>query len=260
MKHYTRIIRIAVVHLRRNYPLKIFFLLLTLSVACDNEISEPYEPQFNVYAVLRNDKVIQEVTVDRTYLMEEPSELYIDDALVVLSNAHNVDTLIFSDSLLRYTTSDTFSLSPLEIYRLSVAKEGFETLFAETRIPGGFDFIWPPEGDTMTLMDSIVFRKNIGVSIYFCYFWGFISDTWYTTGTFTYEPVASETLVKIPLYDHFSDYPSGIYTITFSALDSNFYEYYNASDNDLVQAGVENGVGLFGSASVDSIVNYIVTE
>jgi len=259
MRSYIRIIKIALARFRQIYPLRIS-LILILSVACDDEISESYESQFNVYAVLRNDKVMQEVTVDRTYLMEEPSELYVDDALVILSGAHYADTLVFSDSLLRYVTSDTFTLLPLEIYRLSVAKEGFDTLSAETRIPGDFDFIWPSEGDTMILMDSIVFRKNVGVSIYFCYFRGVISNTWYTTGTFTYEPVVSDTLVKIPLYDHFSDYPSGMYTITFSALDSNFYEYYTESEDDLIQAGVENGVGLFGSALVDSIVNYIITE
>lgn len=259
MESFIRIIRITVSRYAQNYPLMLL-LILIFCVACDDEISKPYEPQFNVYAVLRNDKVIQEVFVDRTYFMEEPSENYIDDALVILSGIYYIDTLIFSDSLLRYTTSDTFALLPLETYRLVVAKEGFDTLFGETMIPGGFDFIWPSEGDTMTVVDSIIFRKNTGVSIYFCYFWGLISDTWYTTGTFVYEPVASETLVKIPLYDYFSDYPSGMYTITFSALDSNFYEYYNAPDNDLVQAGIENGVGLFGSASVDSIVNYIITE
>ena len=234
--------------------------LLAFFTACEDTPAEIYESQFSVYSVITNDKVTQEVIVDRTYLMDEPSEPYVADALVLLSGPDKTDTLEFSDSLLRYVTSDTFTLLPLEIYRLSVIKEGFDTLFAETMIPGDYDFIWPSEGDTMTLMDSIIFRKNVGASLYFCYFEGLIDNSWYTRDLFVFEPVPSETLVKIPLYEYFHDHPSGLYTLKFYALDGNFYEYYGALEDSLIQAGVENGVGLFGSAWVDSIVNYVITE
>ncbi len=259
MKREIRVKSLLRKTFRGNLVSKII-LSVVFVIACEDIPVEIYESQLSVYSVITNDQAKQEVIVDRTYLMEEPSEPYVDDALVILSGLANTDTLEFSDSLLRYITSDTFTLIPLEVYRLCVVKEGFDTLFAETRIPGEFDFIWPSQGDTLTLMDSIIFRKNVGVSIYLCYFEGLIANSWKTSGSFVYEPVASETLVKIPLYDYFHDYPSGMYAIKFYALDSNFHEYYSALEDSLIQAGVENGVGLFGSAWADSIVNYVIIE
>lgn len=248
---------------RKTFTGSLVFMSITLLaffVGCEEAPVEVYESQFSVFSIITNDKVKQEVIVDRTYLMEEPSEPYVDDALVLLSGVDKIDTLEFSDSLLRYVTSDTFTLLPLETYRLSVVKEGFDTLFAETMTPGDFDFIWPYQGDTMTLMDSIVFRRNVGASVYFCHFVGLIDNSWYTSDSFIFEPVPSETLVKIPLYDYFHDHSSGLYTLKFYALDRNFYEYYATLEDSLIQAGIENGVGLFGSAWVDSIVNYVITE
>ncbi len=250
--------KIASVIIIKNH---IFLIVLvsTLIVACEDNTLAMHESQFNIYALLRNDKLKQEVIVDRTYSMEEPSELYVDDALVILSGPTTTDTLVFSDIRLRYVTSDTFPMQPLQIYRVTVIKEEFDTLFAETKIPGDFDFIFPSEEDTMTLADTIIFKRNIGAFLYYCNFRTVLSNnTW--VGQFYYEPVASDTVIKIPLCDYFMNYPSGLYTIWFAALDTNFYQYYYEPEDSLIQAGVENGFGLFGSAWVDTIFNYIITE
>ncbi len=258
MKRYTEIEKKASTVITKYSPLKIA-VLLTLIVACDEGPHVMYETQFNVFAVIRNDKIKQEVFVDRTYQMDEPAEDYVNDALVILSGPGCTDTLEFSDSLLRYITTDTFTLQPLNVYRLSVIKTGFDTLFAETKIPGDYEFIFPSEGDTMTLEDTIIFIRNIGVSVYFCHFSTVISDKAWVI-YFYYEPVETDSLTKIPLHDYLLGYPSGVYNMKFAALDSNFYKYYDGFEDSLIQAGVENGVGLFGSAWVGSIINYVITE
>ena len=75
--------------------LMLFAILIFCFVACENIPETEFEPQLNIVAVLTNIFQIQEIIVDRTYSIDEPSGPVIDDALVILTGNGYIDTLEF---------------------------------------------------------------------------------------------------------------------------------------------------------------------
>lgn len=228
--------------------------VLLISSKCETYPDIDYDPQFNVFGILSNAQQRQEILVDRTYQVDEPSGPVIDDALVILSKDDLIDTLEFLITSDRYV-SDPFTLQPESTYYLLVAREDFDTLCAATTIPGNFTISFPVYGDTLTLQDTITLTRSEGAAIYSIAFsqgtGGFGPFAWY-------EPVPSETLVQIPVADYWEEALEGYYTIYVTACDSNFYEYYLAEGDSIIQAGVTGGVGLFGSAWTRATSTYVL--
>lgn len=225
-------------------------------MACDAVTVNEYETQFNVYTVLTNQSPYEEVFVDRTYDIDEPSEPYIDDALVTLSTSNTVDTLSFDEVYGRYVTW-YMDLQPGTTYYLQVSKQDFDTLFGKTRVPGEFEFINQPN-DTITLEDTVLFERSNGAIVYYCLFrsvefYGIKDEFWL-------KPDTLDSLVKIRVGDHIGDLPEGLCDITITAFDRNYYKYTFEPDDSLMQAGVTGGLGLCGSAWYETILVYLDTE
>jgi len=227
---------------------------LILFIACARDLSEEYASKFNVYSILRNDVITQKVIVDRIYKMDEPSAPYVSDALIILSSDNLIDTLKFSNADSCYVTNDTFALQPLNSYRLSVIKEDFDTLFAKTRLPDSFEIIVPHNGDTLTILDTIIFKKSTGAAFY-KFSINFSDSLWIIHDWL--KPDTLDSLIKIYCGDYFGYYEGGNCLIKISACDSNYYKYvylfFEEYEDSLLQAGVEGGVGLLGSAWVESV-------
>jgi len=231
-------------------------LLLLICSACDNNVVGEYEPQLNVFTVFSNEQYVQEIIVDRTYHIDEPSGPVIDDAFVVLSVNGLVDTLEFSYSHECYLTAP-LNLTPQATYELMVAKDGFDTLNAATTVPGDFTIFFPTYGDTLTLQDTILFAQSAGAALYSL---SFIHITGGFGPFFWYEPDPLDTLVQIPVGEYFDEPCEGYFTIFIAAYDSNFYEYYQSEGDSIIQAGVTGGVGLFGSAWTRATYTYVLFQ
>jgi hypothetical protein len=227
-------------------------VVLLISSKCETYVDFDYDPQLNVFGILSNAQQRQEILVDRTYQIDEPSGPAIDDALVILSKDNLVDTLEFLIMNDRYV-SDPFSLQPEGIYDLLVIKDGFDTLRAATTIPGNFTIFFPVYGDTLTLQDTIALTRSEGALLYSIAFTqntgGFGPFTWY-------EPDPSDTLVQIPVGEYWDEPVEGYFTIYIAAYDSNFYEYYFTEGDSIIQGGV----GLFGSMWTRATSTYVLFQ
>ncbi len=236
-----------------------FALLATLLMmysACENDFVEEYEPELNVFSVLKAFDTEHNVIVDRTFPINEPSGGLIEDAVVVLSGSDWNDTLVFSYSNNQYL-SDPFFIAPLDTCELMVASEGLDTLTGVTVIPGYFTIISPAHYDTVTLQDTIVITKSENAALYSC----FLHEDQTGYGTrFWYEPDAVDSLIRIPMGRYLDFFPAGYFTLYIVACDPNVYEYYFASGDTVQQGGVTGGVGLFGSTCGNAVFAYMASE
>jgi hypothetical protein len=231
-------------------------ILFSAFISCENTPEAEFEPQLNVSAVLTNIVQIQEILVDRTYSINEPSGPVIDDALVILTGNGYIDTLEFSYSSQRYLSAP-LNLVPLTTYELVVEKDGLDTLHGMTTVPGDFTVFQPVGDDTFTLQDTIVFTQSEGAALYNFIF------VHYTGGfgpSFLYEPDPLDTLVRIPVGEYVNEQCVGLFTIYILACDSNFYEYHYVFDDSVKQAGVTGGVGLFGSTWAEATGAFVIFE
>lgn len=245
----------TIIHSSRS-GLLLFAILLSAFIACENKPETEFEPQLNIVAVLTNIVQIQEIIVDRTYSIDEPSGPVIDDALVILMGNGYVDTLDFSYSSQRYLSAP-LNLVPRTTYEVIVEKDGFDTLTAETTVPGDFTVFQPVGDDTFTLQDTIVFTQSEGAALYNFIF------VHYTGGfgpSFLYEPDPLDTLVRIPVGEYVNEQCIGLFTIYILACDSNYYEYFHVFDDSVKQAGVTGGVGLLGSTWAEATGAFVIFE
>jgi len=222
-------------------------------MACDAVTVNEYETQFNVYTVLSNRQSYNAVKVDRTYGIDELSELSVEDAFATLSVDSIVDTLLLYENWF-YTT---MPLMPSRTYRLEVSKEDFDTLIGSTTVPGEFEFINQPN-DTITLEDTVIFMRSNGAIIYYCLFRSY--ELFWRKDEFWLKPDTLDSLVKIRVGDYIGNLPEGLCDITIAAFDRNYYKYTFEPDDSLMQAGVTGGLGLCGSAWYETILVYLDTE
>jgi len=230
-------------------------LLLLSCIAC-SDISDEFESQLNIFGVLTDIYQIQEIIVDRTYPIDEPTGPVIDDALVILSGNSWIDTLEFSYSSQRYLTKP-LNLTPLTTYELIVEKEGFDTLYAATTVPGNFTIFFPVLNDTLTLQDTILFAQSKGADLYGLVF---IRYSGSFGPSFWYEPDPLDSMVQIPVREYVDEQCTGQFMIYILAYDSNYYEYYYLEHDSVAQAGVTGGVGLLGSTWTEATSAYVLFE
>lgn len=238
---------------RRRHSISSIFLVIIVvfigSLTCERSAVETYDPQLNIYAVLLSDHVSQSVIVDRTYKMDEPAGPMIDDALVVLSSWSSVDTLTFDQGSNAYWAYNVI-LQPLSEYNLTVWREGFDTVHAQTSVPGPFTIVYPQHYDTVTFSDTIVLTTSEQAVVYAVSF-GDEFDMFFDA------PDTTESLVRIPLSHVFSGWSPGNFfcRIWVAACDRNFYNYYVTFDQE--QTGISGGVGLFGSLWIESVDMFV---
>jgi hypothetical protein len=237
----------------------IIIVLFIILISCEKSLFEEYEPELNIFCLLECHLVSYiTVTVDRTYRMDEPSDEYIDDALVILSGPNSVDTLQFSPERGTYRSVYELWIQPEKTYQLTVVKEGFDTLIAQTKTPGNFSIVYPQRRDTLTISDTIILTKSSGAP----YYYGYFTDENDYKIPFWYVPDTLDSLVYIPIPFYLTFAQSGYYTIEILACDENYYQYsqFKPEQDSVLQAGVTGGVGVFASYQYRHVYVYLVLE
>lgn len=230
--------------MKKIYPASAAIIFLGLLLNCDNIIDTEYENQLNICGVLKSDYhstlLEQRILVSQTYEMNEKSEPWIDDASVILSAyaqqyiLHNIG-LSFYSNYLEFAPGDTISIT--------VARQGLDTLYGSTVIPGPISVLHPTPNDTVSFSDSILLRICANGALYYGYG---ATDLGRRLEAY-YLPDENDSLIIIPLQG-FGDYLGpGLFHFLFVVFDSNYYNYFIDNDS-IVSAGVTGGIGLFGSS------------
>ncbi len=215
--------------------------------------SKEYEPQLNVYCILRNDAPYQKVVVDRTYEMDEKSIYDLEDVQVILSGEGISDTLIEDYTIPGlFRTRDTFPVFAGKTYYLEVSAKGFDTLTGTTTVPDSFNITYPQNGDTVNL---------------YCYLeiHGIRPGNWYYINVYYQDSISTlEQLLQIwgniwLIWGEHWAIDTGFYYVRGSAVDTNFVKYYYLLSDSLPQCGIKDGLGLFGSYFTKSVRFYLKT-
>ena len=179
----------------------IFFCLL----ACDSITDTEYENQLNICGVLRavagSGTPLQHVKVEQTYKMNEQSEHWISDATVILSNHMHQYLLDYDPQYERYARY--LILHPWDTVSITVTRQGLDTLYGSTIIPGPISVMHPMQNETVNFSDSIILDICDNGTMYYGYGEN-ISNASSRLEAY-YLPDANDSTIIIPLQG-FGDY------------------------------------------------------
>lgn len=241
-----------------------FYLLILFSlyifIFCDRKSEFNYEPVLNVVGILRNDEHYPIAIIDRAYETDEPAEYNLENALVYISGPNVMETLFYYDYNNYFSALNPINIQPESVYHLFVQVPGFESVKGSTRIPGRFQIINPAWYDTITVEDTLIFTKSKGGAVYYVlcqkedagnyYYWVYFPE------------LTNDTIMKIPIIQFQTEYivANGFYQFTIVAHDSNYFNYEFYWGSEPPAYGIENGIGFFGSAWVETIIVYVKIE
>lgn len=230
---------------------KIFILALFIA-GCEIIPEIPYEPEWNVFVVLKNNRRSIAV-LDRTHRMEE--DIFNVGKINMEIVLENSDTFRFEFDSLGIHSIDKVPGIPGGIYTLYLNSPGLGELHGYMEMPDSFSIIYPPQGCTLTASDSIVIGSIRGIERFklIAFFEGdssaytdFISD------------VVNDTLMKLPLYFMtFAD--TGRYTIEVWGMERNYsdylldFYYYSRLEEG---RGIDRGLGVFGGVFIKTLTIY----
>lgn len=236
----------------------IFAVMLTV-VFCERATDEIFEHRLNVTGVLRNDAGYFELTVGRTYGMDEPADFDLDSITVLLFDSSYSDTFTAEHVYWELFRIPGVPVAAGATYNLTVSVDGYDTIFGQTTVPGDYQILNPLPGDTITVQDTIVFTVGKGIEDYqiLC----LIGE--HGEGFYYYFPnFSNDSLISFPV-TAFSEFieqfdSTLLFTFRIVGYDSNYYNYHYFYDSDdYPQCGVRGGIGLFGSAWVKSVEVYL---
>lgn len=226
-----------------------------MTLTCERPPAEKYEPQLNLFCVLLSHRSQQEAVVDRTYRMDEVAKYDLKSVRVILSKNSLSDTFAqVSETLGRFVSKNHIPIIPCSTYRILVTAQGFDTLTGMTTVPGDFEIIHPLEGDTISFDDSLVFKKSKGAAGYSVNFLVLADTRWFAVDRALLHSI-EDSIIRINLFDFHLPFDSGLCKVKIAALDTNYFSYtHYGYEEPLLAAGISNGVGLFGSAVIESVM------
>lgn len=255
---------------------------------CELTPSQEFVPEMSVHGIIwrgSNEHPSTPVFLNRTYAIDEaPASLLHGADVMVTRNRRawpwGADTFRFEESYRSwrrhqwvsglesaYACPQTFSARGGDTLRLQVAHPDFDTLRAQTVVPDTFWIVHPDSGDTVTARDSLVFRRSRGAFGYLISFEASFQgeDFW------GYVVIPQDSIRGVPYDSLYARVPllwlnyiaPGPQPLRVMAMDSNYSvwmaEAGGSSRRGFFSAGVENGVGVFGSGS-EAEVEVIVSR
>jgi hypothetical protein len=259
-------------------------ILSILALAGCKEPTSPneYRNELVVYGFLFTGQTIDSITVQRTARIDEfysAEAVAISNAVVVVSGNGITDTLRYDPATpgRYYSVNGNNRVEPATSYALTVVAPGYPPITASTTVPDIIRITNRAEiPQQLTYLDGTVrlqWSPNNHYSDYLYYVTSIDSlaekiDRFDLNADTTKLP--DKTTYQFGLYgmDHsfvpwFAFNYYGRYTITVSAIDSNYYDYlrqviFEGIDIHETRFSLQGGIGVFGSASIDTITVTLV--
>lgn len=155
---------------RRERLLKLGLVVVSLLVlVCDENPDGQFVPKLAVHCQLRVGATAATVLVNRTYGLGEQFDSVFAGAEVWLFRARDSFRLgwVDRDRYFGDWTDSAPPVAPNETWRLRVSCAGFDTVTAMTVTPCDFAILYPAEGDTVTINDSLGWSRCPGAKGYY---------------------------------------------------------------------------------------------
>jgi hypothetical protein len=244
--------------------------LSLLLVACEKTQPELFKPQLVVHCLLFDDPTPQVVVanVNRSYGIDEPFDTVFAGADVALYTS-NGDWRLGHYGRDHYRTVNRVRVAPGDTFSIRVAKDGFDTVYGHTVVPDSFRVLFPHEGDTVSINDSMVWTRSRNCAGYYMSFQTIQRrDTFFFDLAIPNDTTAGnfDTLVfRLPQMFFLYQFEPGIHELRLYALDTNYFDWVSAGGFGPGSGGGDTthlvgGLGVFGSAVVESLTVYVRTD
>jgi hypothetical protein len=241
-------------------------------VACEVVPSEQFAPQLVVHGQLQVGTTESlYVQVNRTYRTGETYDWNFGNPSVVVS--HGTDSTRPSGQAgdEHHDFRPPLPARPGDTFNIMVAEPGYDTVRGRTVVPDTFRFLYPSNGDTVTLTDSLGWTRSRRAAGY-CFSLmyarpdGDSSLVDVVIGNDSADESYDSARVHFPrLVFYYGDKP-GWKRLTVYAVDSNYYDwmrlvgYGGGGGAPPETTHLTGGLGVFGSAAVETLRFYLKTD
>jgi len=244
--------------------------LWLLLVACEVSPSEQFTPQLVVHCLVEAGHNYIYANINRTYAIDEPFDSVFSDVNGVVWRRNDTWGLVHYKRDFFYSQQIHPSPAYGDTFGIQVARDGFDTVYGHTVVPDSFRILFPRNGDTVTMSDSMVWTRSRNCAGYYMSFRSFLQngDTVYydfAVPNDTSENNYDTLLFRIPqmvfLFLVVEPWPWP-YSLQVYALDTNYFDWVSAGGfgpgtNTGETTHLSGGIGVFGSGVGESVEVYV---
>ena len=240
-----------------------------LFMTCEMTQSELFKPQLVVHGLVLAGSSSIQVNVNRSYAIDEPFDTVFPGASGLVWRGSDTWPL-------QNAARDVYAADPLQsrpapgdTIGIRVAKEGFDTVYGHAVVPDSFRILFPLEGDTVSINDSMVWTRSRNCAGYYMSLRSIEQgDTFYYSLAIpndTSDNNFDSLLFRLPQMVFLYRFEPGVHTLRVYALDTNYFDWVSAGGfGPGTGAGetthLTGGLGVFGSATGESLRVYVRTD
>jgi hypothetical protein len=241
--------------------------LSLLLMACEKTQSELFQPRLVIHGQIQlgnTDSLY--VQVNRTYLIDELYNWGFGDPGILVSHGSDTTRPFGRDRSEHNLFQPRLNVNPGDTFDIVVTEPGFDTVRGRTVVPDTFRFLYPRNGDTVTLADSLGWTRSRMAAGY-CFTVLSIDNedsTYYdvVVGNDSTGPDYDSTKVHFPgMFFYYGTAP-GWETLVVYALDTNYYDWMRlvgfgpGGGTPPETTHLTGGLGVFGAAAVETLSFY----
>jgi hypothetical protein len=239
--------------------------LVLLAAGCDEGAGD-FTPTMLVHGLHAAGGCRPTVSVNRTYAIDEGFSPDFPGATVRLWTATETTACTYLGED-KYRADDSLCPTFSDTVWLEAAHPDFDTVRGRTVVPGDFGIVYPRDGDTVSLRDSMAWTRSRGAAGYYLPF--VFGDTLAVNLIAPNDTTGGNTdslLYRLPRLFFLFGYEEGWHSFTLCALDTNYYEWVQAGGfgqgggSTLDTFRLEGGAGVWGSTVARTITLYYKPE
>jgi hypothetical protein len=243
--------------------------LWLLLAACEVSPSGQFTPQLVVHGFVVAKGIGVRANINRTYAIDDTFDTIFPGVSGVVWRGTDTWPLVH-DIRDNYNTRQILP-SPAygDTFGIRVAKDGFDTVYGHTVVPDSFRILFPREGNTVTMSDSMVWTRSRDCAGYYMSFRSVDrGDTFYYSLAIPNDTTGNnfDSLVfTFPQMVFLYQFEPGKHTLRVYALDTNYFDWVSAGGFGLGSGTGETtqlsgGLGVFGSLVGESVEVYVKTD
>lgn len=253
----------------RKAGLCLSLCLSLLFMACEKTQSELFKPQLVVHGLVLAGSASVQVNVNRSYAIDEP----FDTMFPGVSGAvwRGGDTWPLANSMRDFYATSELNPRPAsgDTFGIRIAKGGFDTVYGHTVVPDSIQILFPHDGDTVTMSDSMVWTRSRNCAGYYMSIQDIEgNDTSYYSLAIPNDTTGNnfDSLVfRFPQMVFLYHAKPGLQELRVHALDTNYFNWVSAGGVGFGGATSETtqlsgGLGVFGSGVGESVKVYVKAE
>jgi hypothetical protein len=236
--------------------------LLLLLAACEVAPYERFTPQLVVHSLVLAEGVGVTANINRTYAIDQPFDSMFPGASGVVWRGSDTWPLLNSARDIYATGQLQPRPASGDTFGIRIAKDGFDTTYGHTVVPDSFRILFPHEGDTVSINDSMVWSRSRNCAGYYMSLRSVEQgDTFYYSLAIPNDTSGNnfDSLVfTLPQMVFLYRFVPGVHTLRLYALDTNYFDWVSAGGfgpgtgtGDTTR--LSGGLGVFGSAVGESL-------